>query len=285
MNVNPGPWVNPETVELEPWRTQHGSIKLVEFPVRNPNMSRRAFHLYWQKHHSPHVMNLTAFSQFIRKYNSAHIYPIAIPGLPVHYDQDTQFEGASELWLDSLDEIGCWFSQSIYNELISHDEQRFLDQNGSGEFILAKEERIYDPEPDLIESLKTKVYILVKRQNNQNYNEFHSSISRHGQLIIEQPSLKAHLVKLSISHKLADPIPEGFELADVDAIIELLFDDVAAAKCFFADPAFTAKILPSENESFDTAFTRALVAKIRVVHDEFSFQPSVTQPMPFSWDL
>jgi len=70
--VNPGPWVDYEAVEAEVWKSQLGIIKLIEFPVRNPKMSRRAFHLYWQKHHSPHVMNLTSFAQFIRKYNSGH---------------------------------------------------------------------------------------------------------------------------------------------------------------------------------------------------------------------
>ena len=48
--VNPGPWVDYEAVEAEVWKSQLGIIKLIEFPVRNPKMSRRAFHLYWQKH-------------------------------------------------------------------------------------------------------------------------------------------------------------------------------------------------------------------------------------------
>ena len=282
--VNPGPWVNPEDVEAEPWTTQNGPIKFVEFPVRNSEMSRRSFQLYWQKHHSPHVMNLTAFAQFIRKYNSAHVYPLATKGLPTHYRQNTPFEGASELWLDSLDEVSRWFGQPIYEELIHPDEQRFLSQEGLGEFILAKEERLYEPDPDMAENLKTKVYVLVNRLTGQNYDDFHAAASKHGQLILEQVSLKEHLDKLTISHKLSDPYPEGFELADIDAVIEFMFNDVATAQKFFAEREYVTTILPSEKENFDLSNTRVVVAKMRVVHDEFSFQPSVTQPMPFNWE-
>jgi len=282
--VNPGPWVNPEIIESEPWKTQDGIIKFVEFPVRNSEMSRRAFQLYWQKHHSPHVMNLTSFAQFIRKYNSAHIYPEVILGLPEHYQQNTPFEGASELWLDSLEQMSSGFGQPIYEELIYPDEQRFLAQDGQGEFILAKEERLYEPDPDVDENLKTKVYVLVKRLTGKNYADFHTAISKHGQLIVEQHSLRAHLNKLTISHKLIDPCPEGFELADIDAVIELMFNDVSTAQKFFTQREYVGKILPSEKENFDISNTRVIVAKIRVVHDEFSFQPSVTQPMPFNWE-
>ena len=283
MRVNPGPWVDPENIEAEPWRTQEGIVKFFEFPVRIPQMSGRAFHLYWQKHHSPNVMNITEFAQFMRKYNSGHVYPDKIKGLPEYYQQNTPFEGAAEVWLNSLEEVGNWLGQPSYAELIQPDEPRFISQEGDIEIILSKEERLYEPAQDMIENLKTKVLILLCCKAGDDYDSFHASTSAHGKLILEQAVLKKHLEKLVISHKLREPHPEDFELANIDAVLELWFKDTGEVERFFSEEAYKNIVLPSENKIFDIKNIKVVVVKMRVVHDEFSFQPSRTQPLPFQW--
>jgi hypothetical protein len=52
---------------------------------------------------------------------------------------------------------------------------------------------------------------------------------------------------------------------------------------FLATDEMARDFLPAEAKFSDMAQTRAIVARMRVVHDEFSFQPSTTQPLPFSW--
>ena len=283
--VNPGPWVNPEITEPEPWKSHDGIVKFFEFPVPIPEMSPRAFHLYWQKHHSPWAMNVTSFSQFMRKYNSSHKYSKDPLKLPAHYKQDTPFEGAAEVWVNSIAEVGDWLGNPIYPELIQPDEPRFIAQDGSAEIIIAKEERLYEPELDMIENLKTKVYLLVTAAEGSDYEQLHASASAHGKLILAQPSLKQHLKKLVVSHKLKEPLPlEGFELHDIDVIYELWFEDIASATAFFDEADYSAKIVENESKVFNGAEIRGLVVKMRVVHDEFSFQPSTTQPMAFSWE-
>lgn len=282
--VSPGPWVDYEKTEAEPWLTHNGIVKFFEFPVPIKEMSPRAFHLYWQKHHSPNVMNVTAFAQYMRKYNSGHAYPEKISDLPEHYDQNTPFEGAAEVWLNSLDEVGDWLGHPLYAELIQPDEPRFISQDGDCEIIVTKEERLYEPAVDMVESLKTKVYLLTTRKQGEDYDDFHSAASAHGKLILEQASLKKHLDKLVISHKLREPLPlDGFELDNIDAVYELWFADIAAMQAFFSESDYAATILPNEENIFDVDYIRTVVAKMRVVHDEFSFQPSTTQPMPFHW--
>ena len=81
-------------------------------------MSRRAFHLYWQRHHSPHVMNATPFSQFMRKYMTGHVYPEDIIGLPIHFARTPQFEGAGEVWINGVEEAAKWLSNPLYAELL-----------------------------------------------------------------------------------------------------------------------------------------------------------------------
>lgn len=279
--ANPGPWVDPEKVEREPWRTQGGIVKFIEFPVRIPSMSRRAFHLYWQKHHSTNVMNITAFAQFMRKYNSGHRYPETPPGLPAHYDAVTPFEGAAEVWLNSLGEVGDWLGNPLYEQLIRPDELRFISQEGAVEIVVGKEERLFEPDPDWPENLKTKVYLIVRQGEGADYDDFHADLSRHCRTLLESAPLTQHLEKLVVTHRLRDPLPEGMVLHDIDAVIELWFDDAGAMARFFAERDYR-DVAARERDLF-TGGVRAVAAKMRVVHDEFSFQPSTMQPLAFAW--
>lgn len=260
------------------------AVKFMEFPVRLPALSRRDFHLYWQRHHSPHVMNVTPFAQYIRKYMSAHVWPGATPGLPAHYGVPDAYEGASELWLNSLADVGDWLGHPLYAELIQPDEVRFLLQDGSGAFIIAREERIHVPDEDLAESNLTKLYLLVKRRPGLDPDAGHAAISAHAQRFVASPGLRARVRKLTVSHKLAGPLPEGFVLADIDAVLELWFDDRAALAAFFQEPDYLTLVAPHEVQAMDAGAIRAVVGKLRVIHDEYSFQPTTTQPFPFSWD-
>ena len=189
----PGPWVDPEHNETAPWTNNHGIVKFIEFPVRLPTMSHRAFHLYWQRHHSPNVMNVTAFSQFMRKYNTGHVYPQKLDGLPAHYQQTTPFEGAAEVWINGLNEVGAWLGHPLYAELIQPDEPRFIKQDGSIEVIIAKEERLHEPDSDLHETGLTKLYLLIRRRAGLEYDAFHTELSALGKLLLAQPSLRALL--------------------------------------------------------------------------------------------
>lgn len=282
--ANPGPWVNPEITEQEPWATHDGIVKFIEFPVPIAQMSPRAFHLYWQKHHSPNAMNATPFAQFMRKYNSSHKYPDDPLKLPDRYRQDTRFEGAAEVWINRIAEVGDWLANPLYPQLVQPDEPRFIDQNGTAEIIVAKEERLYEPEVDMVENLLTKVYLLFKRPESSDFDKWHKTASAHGKLILDQTSLRSRLRKLVISHKLSLPLPiEDMEMSPIDAVFELWFDDLDNARTFFADMSESQVALDSETALADGEDIRSLVVKMRVVHDEFSFQPSTTQPMAFSW--
>ena len=74
----------------------------------------------------------------------------------------------------------------------------------------------------------------------------------------------------------------GMTLHDIDAVVELWFDTPQEIAPYFSEAVYRDQIAPIEREIFSGGI-RAVVAKMRVVHDEFSFQPSTTQPLPFSW--
>jgi hypothetical protein len=282
--ANPGPWVDPERREAQPWLTHDGIVKFFEFPVRIPTMSHRAFHLYWQRHHSPNVMNVTGFAQFMRKYNSGHRFPRPAENLPAHYRQDPDLEGAAEVWLNSWREVGDWLGHPLYEQLIQPDEPRFIAQDERVVVLIGKEEHLLDGEPDLAENGMIKLYVLMSRRDGLTQADFSAALSAHGADLLAKNALQKSLRRCGITHRLADPNPiEGARATDVDAVMEFWFATRADLDHFVTQPAFV-DMAAAESRFCDVARTRAIVAKLRVVHDEFSFQPSTTQPLAFSWD-
>jgi hypothetical protein len=280
----PGPWVNPELRDAEPWTNDEGVIKFFEFPIRLPVMSRRAFHLYWQKHHSANVMNITEFAQFMRKYNSGHIYPDQTPGLPGHYRQEHLFEGAAEVWINGWREVSAWLGKPVYGELIRPDELRFIDQDRGTTVLLTKEEILYQPDPDMAENGLVKLYLLFARKPGLDRDQFHRTLSAHGRQLVQFLPHVPPLRKLVISHKLGDPMcVDGIVPTDIDAVMELWFTNRDDMTRFIAGSDYRSNFQSQESSFADARNIRALVCKMRVVHDEFSFQPSTTQPLPFNW--
>ena len=220
----------------------------------------------------------------MRKYSTGHVYPEPVAGLPAHYRQTTPFEGAAEVWINSLEAVGSWLGHPLYAELIQPDEPRFIRQDGSVEVIISKEERLYEPEADLDENDLTKVYLLLRRCRGLDHDTFHAALSEYGKALAATNSLRQTLRRFVISHRIREPWPEGFMLADIDAVAELWFSRRTDIARFFADSVCRGVIASHEEGCIDTSRIRAVVTKMRVIHDEFSFQPSTTQARPFSWD-
>jgi hypothetical protein len=149
--------------------------------------------------------------------------------------------------------------------------------------LVAKEERVYVPDPDLNENDRTKVYLLFQRAERLDAESFHSGLSAVCNRIASDTAARKSLLKLTISHKLAEPNTiEGLPESDIDAIVELWFEDRLQLRKFFQEPVLSY-LSQWETSTLDAIPARAVVAKMKVVHDEFSFQPSVTQPLPFDW--
>ena len=128
-----------------------------------------------------------------------------------------------------------------------------------------------------------RVAELMKSRGGLSWDDSHSAISDHARRIVEQTELRQRLRKLTVSHKIAGPSPDGFELADIDAALELWFDGPGEVAGFFGSPAYLEHVAPREEEAFDVFSVRALVARLQVIHDEFSFQPTTMQPFGFRW--
>jgi hypothetical protein len=278
--VNPGPWISYEDTEAQPWLNQRGIVKFFEFVVPIDGMSPQSFHVYWQKHHSPHVMNITDFSQFMKKYNTGHRVISDYEELPKRVVQKHPFVGAAEVWLSSLDDVAVWLGKSVYAELIQPDEPRFIAQDGSAEIMVGKEERVLMPDAELPEQNLLKVYLLIEREREDQSFAFNSDLSTAAHDLIKDLPDDESLLKLIITHKLPGELPEGLGDSPIDAVVELWFRNSSVARDFVGSQRFSKFIgaVPSP------ASLRGFAALMHVVHDEFSFQPSVTQPLRFNWE-
>ena len=73
-------------------------------------------------------------------------------------------------------------------------------------------------------------------------------------------------------------------MAPIDAVLEFWFSRPDEIAGFFAEREYLLTAGRFERDCIDVSNVRALVTKMRVIHDEFSFQPSTVQPLGFSWD-
>ena len=149
------------------------------------------------------------------------------------------------------------------------------------EKALAREEKFHSPAADLTENGLTKLYLLLKRLPGTTPEQASGKIRELASRWLAQPSLLQRLRKFMVSHALHENLPEGFPLPSFDVVVELWFDSPDALAECFADEAYLERIAPLEAECFDLYLARALVGRLQVIHDEYSFQPSTTQPFGF----
>jgi len=270
--------LRPHPSGAAPWHQRDGVIKFLEFAVRRAGLSHRDFHLYWQRHHSPHVMHAVGFSRHIRKYVSAHGFEFPVSGLPARFRQVTGFDGASELWMNALDELPVWLSHPMYSELIQPDESRFLSQGGEGRVMLAAEERALDAHPDLHETGLVRLYIFLT-MGQAAREDFHAAVSKLGSDL--QAAGSQYLSGIAVNHRLDEPLPIELPTSGFDAVVTITMPTLRALSSMLNLPAVEEVWKDAPVEKPDDL--PSLIARLCVVHDEFSFQPTTTCPQAFSW--
>jgi hypothetical protein len=82
---------------------------------------------------------------------------------------------------------------------------------------------------------------------------------------------------------MAEPLPIELQPSGIDAVLELVFASLAELRAYIGSSGVEAAWATAESTVVDADATKALVARLCVVHDEFSFQPTTMQPHPFSW--
>jgi len=109
---------------------------MVKFTIllrKRADMTHEEFVRYHQTKHAPLFMSVPAVQQYVRRYVQGHTLPLELPGLPA-----PAYDGTTELWFDTPEDIGKVFGDAEYLRLIRPDEAKFLDLPGCGFLVLAE---------------------------------------------------------------------------------------------------------------------------------------------------
>ncbi len=99
-------------------------------------MSHEEFVAYHRNNHAPLFKSLPEVQQYVKGYVQCHTLPINFLGLPPQ-----AYDGITELWFDSAEDVEKLFTAPAYMETIRPDEAKFLDLQGCG-FLLCSENKV-----------------------------------------------------------------------------------------------------------------------------------------------
>ncbi|RYF47407.1 MAG: EthD family reductase [Cytophagaceae bacterium] len=108
-------------------------IKFTILLARHKKMNQEAFVSYHKNNHTPLFSSLPEVKQYVRRYVQCHTIPVTLPGLP-----PPAYDGITELWFDSVEDIAKVFTAESYIKTIRPDEEKFLDLHGCS-FLVSTE--------------------------------------------------------------------------------------------------------------------------------------------------
>ena len=113
-------------------------IKFTILLRRNPALTHPQFVDHHRKVHADLFSSVEIVKTKVRRYVQQHAIPVELPGMP-----PVTFDGITELWFDSVEDIGAVFTDPEYMERIRPDEASFLDLHRC-EFIVSNESPVFE---------------------------------------------------------------------------------------------------------------------------------------------
>ncbi|WP_375419221.1 EthD domain-containing protein, partial [uncultured Hymenobacter sp.] len=102
-------------------------IKFTILLRKRADLTQEEFVQYHKTQHAPLFTSLPEVQQYVRRYVQGHTQVLDLPGLPA-----PAYDGTTELWFDSLEDIAKVFAAESYMRIIRPDEAKFLDLPGCG---------------------------------------------------------------------------------------------------------------------------------------------------------
>jgi hypothetical protein len=126
------------------------------------------------------------------------------------------------------------------------------------------------------------VYRWFARRREVSREAFHAAVSSAAHALTERRRLDSP-VQITVNHRLEDPLPIELPEPGADAVLALDFQGLESARAFLSDQSAEAAWVKTVCDHAMQEPIQILVAFVCVVHDEFSFQPTMMQPKAFSW--
>jgi uncharacterized protein (TIGR02118 family) len=241
-------------------------IKVTILLVRKKGISREEFQDYWRTVHGPLVMNIPENRRHVCKYVQSHTLSDWFPFLA---GEGPLYDGAAEIWCDSLEEALEMFAEPKYRELIYPDELKFLDLDNM--VILVTNEYPVYQRPNAPIHGGVKLFELPVRREGMTRTQCHQYWKDvHGPMVLDCPQMIEPLRRYVQSHSLEEPLP-GIEAMRYDGMAELWFDSREdLLKCFGTQ--YMERVHPDESNFVNLEKSTALAAKEFIMYERGASQ-------------
>ena len=206
-------------------------IKIVELLVRKPGMTRAEFSDYWLNVHGPLAMSIPEIRRHNVKYVQSHTLGEWHPFLA---GEESLFDGAAEIWLDSMEAAMALFSEPKFEEVVFPDEEKFLDRDKT-EILVLTEHLVYQRPGAPIHG-GVKLFEVPVRREGMTRNECHRYwYDVHGPMVLDTPSMVANMRRYVQSHTVDDDAFSMIGPMRYDGLAELWFDTADDLTACFGD--------------------------------------------------
>jgi len=236
-------------------------IKVTELLVRKKGMTREEFQNYWRTVHGPLVMSIPENKRHVRKYVQSHTLPDWFPFLA---GEGPLFDGAAEIWCDSLVAAQEMFAEPKYKELIYPDELKFLDLDSV--IILVMREHLIYQRPNAPIHGGVKLFEIPVRREGMTRAQCHDYWRTvHGPMVLDSPQMVEPLRRYVQSHSLEEPVP-GIKPMRYDGMAELWFDNKSDLQSSFG-AQYMERVHPDEPNFVNPERSTALVTKEFIMYE------------------
>ncbi len=233
-------------------------IKLFVFLKRKPGLTHAEFSTYWEQTHGSLVARVPEFSSRIRCYVQNHaILDADVPGLEL-----SDFDGATELWVDSLEDLTAALAEPRYLAAIEPSAERFMDP-GSVIRVVAEEAVQFDRGFGNV-----KFMGLSRRHPSMTHDEWvRYWIDVHGPMAHGIPEFTRYYGKYVHNYALPLGLDPPGEPQEFDGIVEEWVESVEDMAQCLREPGYLEVVGPDEVKFVDFARSHMLLTEERVIFD------------------
>lgn len=211
------------------------------------------FHYHWREIHGP--LGLSALPT-VRQYIQNHrFFDYPLPGFP-----SAPYDGASEVFLNSLEDAIDLGRSKGYREVVHPDEANWLDSSAG--HLIACPHVVIDSPPIPKNAFLVKALLLLKRKLGMRIAEFQDHwLNANGSIAAHVPGL--------LRYVQCHTAPESYEENPTfDGIAELWWKDVATFEQSWASPEMQDKLLGLRSILDEPSSLGMLVYEVRMLWTE-----------------
>lgn len=222
-------------------------IKCFALLPKKPGISDEQFHSHWRGIHAQLASHIPSLQRYVQSHR--------LPGLTAGFPE-SRFEGAAEVWYDSLEAALAMRESPEYLEGAYKDEPNFIDQPGL-RWLATRENVVVAGTPMAKDARCVKGVFLVRRKPGLSVAEFQDYWrTKHAPLAPRTPRLLRYVQCHVLPETYESDTPPAF-----DGVAELWWPDAAKFKESWASPELQVEQLNDAKNFVDGSGSMAFLAE------------------------